>query len=188
MIPDPTPLDLGEISQILPHTTGYGRGTGSTSVPIKSAARRLFARSTLIMRRPESEGTSSSAMYTGHPFGFPFAGSKIYKKAGLINSRNRGEELTKLMGKDTAVLMKGHGGSVTGSTLEEATVKAVMMEEAAKIQLLAGLAGGAKPYLEDELADFKHELENLTVQNNRPAGLFERTWAYYKTKVEEGQK
>ncbi len=131
-----------------------------------------------------SLATAEATYLPGTVFGFPFAGSKVYKKAGLINSRKRGEELTRLMGKDTAVLMKGHGGSVAGSTLEEATVKAVMMEEAAKIQLLAG---GAKPYLEDELADFKHELENLAVQNDRPAGLFERTWAYYKTKVEEGK-
>ena len=135
-----------------------------------------------------SLATAEATYLPGTVFGFPFAESKIYKKAGLINSRMRGDELTRLMGKDTAVLMKGHGGSVAGSTLEEATVKAIMMEEAAKIQLLAGLAGGAKPYLEDELADFKHELENLAVQNNRPAGLFERTWAYYKTKVEESTK
>ena len=135
-----------------------------------------------------SLATAEATYLPGTVFGFPFAGSKIYKKAGLINSRKRGEELTRLMGKDTAVLMKGHGGSVAGSTLEEATVKAVMMEEAAKIQLLAGLAGGAKPYLEDELADFKHELEHLAVQNDRPAGLFERTWAYHKAKVQKSQK
>ncbi|NIO11084.1 MAG: hypothetical protein GTO40_24950 [Deltaproteobacteria bacterium] len=135
-----------------------------------------------------SLATAEATYLPGTVFGFPFAGSKIYKKAGLINSRKRGDELSDLMGKDTAVLMKGHGGSVAGSTLEEATVKAVMMEEAAKIQLLAGLAGGAKPYLEEELADFKQELAELAVQNDRPAGLFERTWAYYKFKVEQGKK
>ena len=82
------------------------------------------------------------------------------------------------MGADAAVLLKGHGGSVAGSTLEEA----------AKIQLLAGLAGGAKAYAEDELEDLKRELSELAVQNDRPAGLFERTWAYYEAKVREGEK
>jgi ribulose-5-phosphate 4-epimerase/fuculose-1-phosphate aldolase len=135
-----------------------------------------------------SLATAEATFLPGTVFGFPFAGSKVYKKAGLINSRKRGEEMTSLMGKETAVLMKGHGGSVAGSSLEEATVKAVMMEEAAKIQLLAGLAGGAKAYAEDELADFKHELENLAVQNDRPAGLFERTWAYYEAKVNESKR
>lgn len=135
-----------------------------------------------------SLATAESSFLPGTVFGFPFAGSKIYRKAGLINSRKRGEEMTGLMGKNTAVLMKGHGGSVAGASLEEATVKAVMMEEAAKIQLLAGLAGGAKAYAEDELADFKEELQRLAVQNDRPAGLFERTWAYYEAKVKETKR
>ena len=74
---------------------------------------------------------------------------------------------------------------MAGSTQEEATVKAIMMEEAAKIQFLAGLAGGANAYAEEELADFKHELKSLAVQNDRPAGLFERTLAYYAEKVKE---
>lgn len=135
-----------------------------------------------------SLATAEATFLPGTVFGSPFAGSKIYKKAGLINSRRRGEEMTRLMGADAAVLLKGHGGSVVGSTLEEATVKAVMMEEAAKIQLLAGLAGGARAYAEDELADLKRELSELAVQNDRPAGLFERTWAYYEAKVREGEK
>jgi len=117
-------------------------------------------------------------------FAMPFAGAKIYKKAGLINTEKRGTEMARLMGKDAAVLLKGHGASVAGRNLEEATARAIMMEEAAGIQLLAGLAGKVKPYAKKELSRFKQELDKQAVRNDRPAGLFERVWEYYKWRVE----
>ena len=132
--------------------------------------------------------TTEGTFLPGTVFGFPFAGAKLYRKAGLINTRERGEEMARIMGTDAAVLLKGHGASVAGLSLEEATVKAIMMEEAAKIQLLAGLGGGAKPYAEDELAEFAHELEQQAIRNDRPAGLFERVWAYYEDRVRRGPR
>lgn len=118
-------------------------------------------------------------------FGMTFAGAKIYKKAGLINSEQRGMSMARLMGKDAAVLLKGHGASAAGRNLEEATARAIMMEEAARIQLLASSVAKVKPYAKGELKDFRHELEQQAVRNNRPAGLFERVWEYYKWRLEE---
>lgn len=121
-------------------------------------------------------------------FGMTFAGAKIYKKAGLINSEQRGMDMARLMGKEAAVLLKGHGASVAGRNLEEATARAVMMEEAARIQFLAStIANGSKvkPYAQRELKGFRHELAEQAVRNSRPAGLFERVWEYYKWRVEE---
>lgn len=117
-------------------------------------------------------------------FGMTFAGAKIYKKAGLINSEDRGLNLARLMGKDAAVLLKGHGASVAGRNLEEATARAIMMEEAARIQLLASTVAKVKPYDERQLKGFRRELAEQAVRNNRPAGLFERVWEYYKWRVE----
>jgi ribulose-5-phosphate 4-epimerase/fuculose-1-phosphate aldolase len=118
-------------------------------------------------------------------FGMTFAGAKIYKKAGLINSEDRGLNMARLMGKDAAVLLKGHGASVAGRNLEEATARAIMMEEAARIQLLASTVAKVKPYDERQLKEFRRELAEQAVRNNRPAGLFERVWEYYKWRVEE---
>ena len=118
-------------------------------------------------------------------FGITFAGAKIYKNAGLIHNEERGMKMARLMGKDAAVLLKGHGASIAGRNLEEATARAIMMEEAAGIQLLAGLAGKVRPYAKAELERFRRELEQQAVRNDRPAGLFERVWEYYKWRVEE---
>ena len=68
------------------------------------------------------------------------------------------------------VLLKGHGGSVAGGTVEEATARAIM-EEAPKIQLLAGIAGKILSYQPDELSTFKQELEQQKIRNERPGGL-----------------
>jgi ribulose-5-phosphate 4-epimerase/fuculose-1-phosphate aldolase len=49
--------------------------------------------------------------------------------------------MANLMRNSVALLLKGHGGSVAGATLEEATARAIMPEGAAKVQILAGLGG-----------------------------------------------
>jgi ribulose-5-phosphate 4-epimerase/fuculose-1-phosphate aldolase len=72
---------------------------------------------------------------------------------------------------------------VAGATLEEATARAIMMEEAAKIQIFAGIAGKVTPYDSEELGRFKKELDHQRVRNDRPGGLFERVWEHYKSKL-----
>jgi L-ribulose-5-phosphate 4-epimerase len=74
-------------------------------------------------------------------FGTFFADAKTYKRAGLIHNEERGIEMAELMGNSPALLLKGHGGSVAGNTLEEATARAIMLEEAAKFRSWQGSSG-----------------------------------------------
>jgi len=127
--------------------------------------------------------TAETSFIPATVFGTAFADSPIYKKAGLIHDEQRGIEMTRVMGDASAVLLKGHGGSVAGGSLEEATARAIMMEEAAKLQLLAGFAGKIIPYEKQELSRFKQELDEQKVRNDRPGGLFERVWEYYQSKL-----
>jgi hypothetical protein len=55
-----------------------------------------------------------------------------------------------------------------------------MPEEAAKIQILAGVAGKITRYAAEELIGFKEELGEQRVRNRRQAGFLERIWKYYK--------
>jgi L-ribulose-5-phosphate 4-epimerase len=116
-------------------------------------------------------------------FGTAFSDTPTYKRAGLIHNEERGVAMAELMGAAPAILLKGHGGSVAGATLEEATARAIMMEEAAKIQILAGIAGKVTPYEPQELDRFRKELDRQKVRNDRPGGLFERVWEHYKSKL-----
>jgi L-fuculose-phosphate aldolase len=68
----------------------------------------------------------------------------------LIRRPDQGRALAAALGPHFAVLMRGHGVAVCGATLEQAVVLAVMLDEAARIQLLADAAGGEVPLFPPE--------------------------------------
>ena len=77
----------------------------------------------------------------------------------LIRTPEQGRAVATALGPHRAVLMKGHGVSVTGGSLDEAVVLSVMLEEAASIQLLADAAGGAvTPYPAEDIARLREKL------------------------------
>ena len=65
----------------------------------------------------------------------------------LIRTPEMGRAVADALGPHPAVLMRCHGVAMTGRTLAEATIGCVMLEDAARIQLLAEAAG-------DTLEDF----------------------------------
>ncbi len=74
----------------------------------------------------------------------------------LIRTPELGQEVAKTLGKCRAVLMKNHGSTVVGSTIQEATLYAVFLEKAARVQLLA-TASGEPSWSSDEEAALKFE-------------------------------
>jgi L-fuculose-phosphate aldolase len=89
--------------------------------------------------------------HTGRPLRPLSQGGAIFADAlpvfagtmDLIRTPEMGRAVAEALGPHNAVLMRGHGVTVAGATLEQAVVLAVMLEEAAKIQLLADAAGGS---------------------------------------------
>ena len=59
----------------------------------------------------------------------------------LIRSAEMGRKVAEALGPHQAVLMRSHGVAMTGRTLEEAVTGCAMLEEAARVQLLAEAAG-----------------------------------------------
>jgi ribulose-5-phosphate 4-epimerase/fuculose-1-phosphate aldolase len=84
--------------------------------------------------------------------------------------------MANLMGNPVALLLKGHGGSVAGATLEEVTARAIMLEEAAKVQILAGVAGKITRYAAERLKVSKQNWENKKFVIVGQAGFLERVW------------
>ncbi|MBR9830303.1 MAG: aldolase, partial [Oceanospirillales bacterium] len=64
--------------------------------------------------------------------------------------------ISKALGSNRAVFLAHHGQLVTGKTIEEACNLAILIERAAKLQLLAMSAGQIKP-LPHDLAQEAHE-------------------------------
>ena len=60
----------------------------------------------------------------------------------LIRSKEMGIGVARALGACKAVLMRNHGVAVVGSSVEESTILAIMLENACQIQLAAMAAGG----------------------------------------------
>jgi L-fuculose-phosphate aldolase len=74
----------------------------------------------------------------------------------LIRTPELGVEVAKSLGQCRGVLMKNHGSTVVGETIEVATLYAIFLEKAARIQLLA-TASGDPSWTSDEEAVLKYE-------------------------------
>lgn len=86
---------------------------------------------------------------TGRPLRcFNQGGALFYESLGryadtinLIRSKEMGAGVARDLGTRRAVLLKNHGIVVTAQTIEELIVSTLMLEEAARIQLIAEAAG-----------------------------------------------
>ncbi len=74
----------------------------------------------------------------------------------LIRSPELGREVAKTLGSCRATLMKNHGVTVVGGSIPEATLYAIFLEKAARIQLLAS-ASGEPSWTSDDEAKVKFE-------------------------------
>jgi L-fuculose-phosphate aldolase len=77
----------------------------------------------------------------------------------LIRSPAMGADVAGALGPHRAVLLKNHGPVVTGRNIAEAVVGAIMLENAAMIQLTVEAAGDAAPeFPQDDIAKLKGEI------------------------------
>ncbi len=63
-----------------------------------------------------------------------------------ITSEAHGKVLVEKLGDRNAVLLRGHGVVTAGRTLEEACFVTIALEKAAKMQIIASMAGTPKPF------------------------------------------
>ncbi len=71
-------------------------------------------------------------------------GVPIYDSAVQIDNPERGRSVAAAMGDRKGVLLKGHGLTVVGTSIEEATVSAVNLERSARLQIMAGGLGAVE--------------------------------------------
>ncbi len=74
----------------------------------------------------------------------------------LVRTPELGKKVAETLGRCRAVLMKNHGSTVVGSSIQEATLYAVFLEKAARIQLLA-TASGEPSWTSNQEAKLKFE-------------------------------
>ncbi|MDP2268625.1 MAG: class II aldolase/adducin family protein [Deltaproteobacteria bacterium] len=98
----------------------------------------------------------------------------FFTSAALIQSLEQAEQLAQTLGRKSVVLMKNHGITVVGESVEEAVILAIHFEQAAKDHLLANLFGKPRGML---LAEAK----KMSANNYTPA-QYRMIWDYYRRK------
>lgn len=91
----------------------------------------------------------------------------------LVRDNALGAALARSLGDRTVVLMRGHGSTVVGASIEQAVFRAIYTETNARLQLQA-LALGEPTYLNAE------EAEKATHTNN---GVISRAWDLWRAAV-----
>jgi ribulose-5-phosphate 4-epimerase/fuculose-1-phosphate aldolase len=77
----------------------------------------------------------------------------------LIRTQEMGAGVARALGACKAVFMRNHGVAVVGASIEESVILAIMLDNAAKIQLLAEAAGGIGPMFDaDYIARLHHNI------------------------------
>ncbi|MFQ5545974.1 MAG: class II aldolase/adducin family protein, partial [Acidiferrobacterales bacterium] len=76
----------------------------------------------------------------------------IYQRVGLIVTTELGREVAESLGDHRAVLMRGHGSTVVGPNLKQATVTAIVLEETAKLTYRARCLGTPICFTDEEVA------------------------------------
>ena len=77
----------------------------------------------------------------------------------LIRTQDMGLGVARALGPHKAVLLRNHGVAVVGACIEEATVLALLLEDACKIQLLAQASGGVGEVFEpDSIQRLHHNI------------------------------
>lgn len=104
-------------------------------------------------------------------------GIAVYESSVQIDTPELGRGLAAVLGSHSAVLLKGHGVVVTGSSIEEATVSAVNLERSARLQLAVEGIGPARAIPASELND-----ESLTIGLSRREYV-DAQWDYWATEV-----
>ena len=80
-------------------------------------------------------------------------GVPVHNSAVQIDNPDRGREVATALGDRKGILLQGHGLTVVGSSIEEATVSAVNLERSARLQIMAQGLGTVSAIDRAELTD-----------------------------------
>jgi len=99
----------------------------------------------------------------------------VYKNQGMVQTKDRGQAISDLLGAGRAILQRGHGTVVVGKDLTEALIGTIYLEEAAKINFLAKQMGTPE-YLSMELS---HKISGQIFKERSQ----KKAWDHYASKL-----
>jgi L-fuculose-phosphate aldolase len=107
------------------------------------------------------------------------AGIPTYPRSILINSPERGRDLVTAMGVARVCLMRGHGITTAGASVEESTLTAIHLNDLAELHAKADDLGGAKAVSNEDIDDLLGNLPPDVRPTGAPARGPSSEWRYY---------
>jgi ribulose-5-phosphate 4-epimerase/fuculose-1-phosphate aldolase len=118
--------------------------------------------------------------------GIAAQGVPVYPRSILISTPELGQDLAKAMGGRTICLMKGHGITSIGPSVETATLQAVRLDGLADMILeIAHLGREAPSISKEDLAVFGYGDDSPRQRSNIPRGE-EWVWSHYLQMLRDG--
>ena len=109
-------------------------------------------------------------------------GLAVYPRALLIHNPDIAAAMLAVMGNKNIVLLKGHGNVVVGRNVEEATVRAIQIENLARMcwqVALSGLSADDVPW---------EDVEESISRPPQDGSAGNAMWEYYKRMYQEGRR
>jgi len=111
-----------------------------------------------------------------HNHGSFFTGGvPVFPKTDLISTQKLGQEVVAALGKRAAILLRGNGQVTVGSSIPEAVMMAIYLEEAAEMLYGALQIGTPVPLTSEESA--------LRREETLPAVDLVRAWNFFKSRL-----
>jgi L-fuculose-phosphate aldolase len=114
--------------------------------------------------------------YDPSSLGLILDGIPTYDRSILINNEELGRDLAASLGEKGVCLMRGHGITSVGSSVEDATVRAIQLNEAAEMNYRANLLGIPLNISEEDMRVFR------SMQRKKGGAApphLNATWRYY---------
>jgi ribulose-5-phosphate 4-epimerase/fuculose-1-phosphate aldolase len=107
-------------------------------------------------------------------------GVHTYQRSITIHDDKLGEEFATFMGDKKVALMRGHGVSVVGDGIEDATVRSIALNELVTMNYEAYLLGDPQPISDEDLAEMSKPLDPNRQRGSSggEAGM-RAAWRYY---------
>ena len=108
-------------------------------------------------------------------------GIPTFDRSILVSTPTLGDELARAMGKAKTCMMRGHGITTAGPSIEEASLYTIHLNELASINYQAHLLGDPAPISEADQATFRE----MGRRSGGGSGRAAAAWRYYRALTEE---
>jgi 3,4-dihydroxyphthalate decarboxylase len=107
-------------------------------------------------------------------------GVPTYPRSILVSNDRLGDDLAQAIGQRRACLMRGHGITTVGSSVQDATLTAIKLNELAEVNYRSRLLGNPRPIPEEDIETFAAALEG-----RKSSAHNESAWRYYCNLLDE---